>query len=332
MVPLLGENRYLVKQGLKLLNTAPRLGIKEMLNQSRPTRGNLDTDSIAWVIAPRLNTTGRLEHALSGYKLLITDSPAEAQELSSWLERKNAERQRLTERTVTQAREQILAEVISPILIAGDKNYPPGIIGLAAGRLTEEFYRPTVIISTGKHTSMGSCRSIPEFNIINALKQCRHLFTYFGGHPRAAGFTIPTENLGQLKQQLLQIATTELAKVELRPRLSIDAEVDLSELGGDTFPAIQRLAPFGCGNPAPVLLSRRVEVISSQAIGANSDHLKLRLRQSGTTWEAIAFRVGNYQTEIAPLVDIVYNLEVDHWRGEEKLRLNITDFAPINHQ
>ena len=201
-------------------------------------------------------------------------------------------------------------------------------MGLAAGRLAEEFYRPAVVIKTGKQTSTGSCRSIPEFNIIQALNQCRRLFSHFGGHPQAAGFTVPTKNLAHLKQTLLELATTELAGVDLRPHLDIDAEIKLIDLRGDTFPTMQKLAPFGYGNPSPSFLSRKVEVIDCRAIGGNGEHLKLRLRQGSTVWDGVAFRAGDYLKEVVTPLDIVYNLEVDHWCGEERLRLNILDFAP----
>ncbi len=328
IMPLVSENRYLVKQGLRLLNTSPRLGIREMITQAGLTMGSLDTDSISWVLAPRLNTTGRLEHALPSYQLLMTDSADEAYKLSQWLEQKNAERQRLTTRVVSSARESILAEGVAPILVVGDEDYPAGIIGLAAGRLSEEFYRPTVVIKTGKQMSNGSCRSIPEFNIVQALNQCRRLFTNFGGHPQAAGFTLPTKNLPRLKKALLELASAGLAGVDLRPHLDIDAEIRLTDLGGDTFPALGKLAPFGKGNPHPTFLSRKVEVIDCRAMGTKGEHLKLRLLQDGFVWDGVAFQAGDHLKEIASVMDIVFNLEVDQWRGEERFRLNLLDFAP----
>ena len=328
MVPLLGENRYLAKEGLKLINATPRLGVKEMAAQSGLNIGSLDSESISWVIAPRLNAAGRLQHAMTSYNLLMTDSPQEAQGISVWLEQKNAERQQLTTRVLAKAREQVLAQGISPLLIASDNDYPGGIMGLVAGRLSEEFYRPAILIRTGGQTSSGSCRSIPEFDIILALSQCRHLLSQFGGHSQAAGFTLPTKNLARLKQTLLQIATTELAGVELLPRLDIDAEVSLPGLGGDTFRIIQQLAPFGQGNPAPVFLSRKVEVVDCQPMGGGGEHLRLRLKQGGTVWGGVGFRMGSYLAEVSSPLDIVYNLEIDQWGGEERLRLNIMDFAP----
>ncbi len=328
MAPLQGENRYLVKQGLKLINTAPRLGIKEIISQAGLSVGSLDAESISWIIAPRLNAAGRLAHAMTSYKLLMTNSPKEAQGLAVWLEQKNGERQRLTTKTLTKAREQILAQGISPLLIAADSDYPLGIAGLVASRLSEEFYRPAIVIRSGEKMSSGSCRSIPQFNIIQALNQCSRLLSQFGGHSQAAGFTLPTKNLARLEHNLSQLAATALAGADLRPQLDIDAEVTLPDLSGDTFNTIQQLAPFGRGNPAPTFLSRRAEVVDCRTMGNGREHLRLKLKQGSMVWDGVAFRLGEFLAEVSPRLDIAYNLEIDRWGGQERLRLNIMDFAP----
>jgi single-stranded-DNA-specific exonuclease len=330
MAPLLGENRYLVKEGLRVINASPRLGIREIVAGAGLNIGSLGSETISWVIAPRLNAAGRLAHAMTSYKLLMTDSPREAHGLAMWLEQKNSERQKLTEKAHAIAREQVLAKEISPLLVASDREFPTGIAGLVASRLSEEFYRPAVVVKVGEQVSGGSCRSIPEFNIILALNQCHSLLSHFGGHSQAAGFTLPTRNLPQLYEHLLQIATTQLEGVDLRPRLDIETEVTLLDLGGDTFQLIQQLAPFGQGNPMPTFLSRGVEVIECQTMGNSGNHLRFKLGQEGTVWDCVGFRLGNYRAEVSPLIDIVYNLEVDRWGGEEKLRLNILDFAPVS--
>jgi single-stranded-DNA-specific exonuclease len=328
MAPLWGENRYLVKQGLRLMNTTPRLGIREIISQAGLSVGSLDAESISWIIAPRLNAAGRLAHAMTSYKLLMTSSPKEAQGLAIWLEQKNGERQRLTTKTLTKAREQILAQGISPLLIAADSDYPLGIAGLVASRLSEEFYRPAIVIRTGEKLSSGSCRSIPQFNIIQALNQCSRLLSQFGGHSQAAGFTLPTKNLARLTGNLSQLATAALAGADLRPQLDIDAEVKLPDLSGDTFNTIQQLAPFGRGNPSPTFLSRRAEVVDCRTMGNGREHLRLKLKQGSLVWDGVAFRLGDFLAEVSPHLDIVYNLEIDRWGGQERLRLNILDFAP----
>lgn len=328
MSPLLGENRYLVKEGLKLMNQNPRLGLRALIEQAGLSGGSLDAEGISWMIAPRLNAAGRLEHAMTSYKLLTTDSPIEARRLARWLEQKNAERQKMTASTLARAREQVLSRGISPLLIASDRDYFIGIAGLVASRLVEEFYRPAVVIKIGEKVSSGSCRSIPEFNIIAALKESRHLLSQFGGHSQAAGFTLPTQNLPRFEETLLNMATAQLKGVDLRPSLDIDAEVTLSSLGGDTYQMTQQLAPFGRGNPFPTYLSRHVEVADCRTMGNGGEHLRLKLRQEGSRWDSVAFRLGNCLADVAPVMDIVYNLEIDRWQGKETLRLNILDFAP----
>jgi single-stranded-DNA-specific exonuclease len=329
MMPMLGENRYLVKQGLEVLKESPRLGIKEMAESAKLDIDNLSTEDISWVLAPRLNAAGRLDKAISSYRLLTTDQQQEAEELVGILEEKNAERQRLTGIALVEARQQILANGISPLLIVSDTSYQGGILGLIAGKLSSEFYRPSIAVKIGGRISSGSCRSIREFNIIQALNKCSDLLTHFGGHSRAAGFTLPTENLAYLEQQLCQLAASDLAGIDLRPRLDIDAEVLLGGLSFSTYQTIQMMAPFGQGNPIPIFLSRCVDVEDCCTMGNNGDHLRLKLKQNNTIWDAVAFGLGHRMPDIQSSIDIVFNLELHKWRGDEKLRLNIQDLASV---
>lgn len=332
IAPLTGENRYLVTEGLKQINTSPRPGLTGLAEQTGLDCAKLNTDNVAWQLAPRLNAAGRLADAMNSYQLLMTDSPDEARELAAWLDEKNTERQRLTVRVLTQARNEIISHGISPLLISGSNDYPAGITGLAASRLTGEFYRPVILITTGETISSGSCRSIPEFNIIRALSHCGHLLTRFGGHTQAAGFSLPTSNLPEFKRILTDVAASELTGLELFPHLNIDAEVKLAELSGSAYNLMQRLAPFGHANPIPTFVSRRVRVVDCRTMGREEEHLRLRLRQDGQIWEAVAFRQGDFLPDLTPFIDIVYNLEVDHWRGESNLRLNILDFTESNSE
>jgi len=328
IAPLFGENRYLVKRGLEQINAAPRLGLRQMIAQTGLNDGQISAENVSWLLAPRLNAAGRMAHALTSYNLLMTESPEEAVELSLWLEKKNTERQRLTLKTLASAREQVMEQGQLPLLFASDRDYAGGILGLVAGRLSEEFYRPAVVVRIGEKLSSGSCRSIPEFNIALALTQCRHLLTEFGGHSQAAGFTLPTRDLPRLKEELLKLAGEALEGVELVPSLEIDAEVDLSHLNGSAFREMQTLAPFGQGNRMPVLLSRRVDVVNCVTMGNDGGHLRLKLKQGGREWNAVAFGFGDCLSEVSSRLDIVYNLEIDWWGGEGKLRLTILDFAP----
>jgi len=326
MSPPLGENRYLIKAGLKQMNARPRPGLRQLISQMRLEPGRLNEDSISWVIAPCLNAAGRLADGLTGYSLLVTESPKEAQELALWLARKNEERQRMTTATLNRAREQVIARGLTPLLLTADKEYPMGIAGLVASRLSEEFYRPSIVVHTADKVSHASCRSIPEFNIIAALNKFSHLFTRYGGHAAAAGFTLPTKNLPRLEEELGALVAEELAGVELRPHLDIDALVTLPELGGDTYQTTQLLAPFGIGNPVPIFMSKGVEVPEHRTMGNGGEHLRMKLKQGGTVWDAVAFRLASHRDELSAAIDVVYNMEIDRWGGKEQLRLNILDF------
>lgn len=327
MVPLLGENRYLVKRGLNTLNMAPRLGLKEIINRAGLTPGSLDADSITWCISPWLNASGRLEHAIASYKLLTTGFPQEARDLAAMLGQQNIERQRLTAKAMTEARAQISIQGVAPLIMLCNREFPLGIAGPVAGKLAEEYYRPVIIVNIDEKTASGSCRSIPEFNIINALNQCGGLLGRFGGHAQAAGFTAPSKNLALLQKTLIDLAERQLKGVDLRPRINIDAEVALSDLGGATYQAIQKLSPFGKGNPVPIFVSRAVEVAGCRTMGADQQHLRLKLKQDGSVFDAVAFKLGDALSEVSNTMDIVYNLEIDRWSGVENLRLNIQSFV-----
>jgi len=328
LVTLVGENRYLVKKGLRELNNSSRVGIQEMGKLAGLKPGELDTEDISWVLGPRLNAAGRMDNASTSYQLLTTQSPEEARLLALELERRNAERQKLTKEVLSRAREKLAAKLHLPVLIDGDESYSIGVIGLVAGKLVDEFYKPAIIVSLGPELCQGSCRSIAEFDVTAALEECHNLLTTFGGHPLAAGFTVTRQNLAQLEECITRLATDQLGQLDLRPEIVIDAELPLSTLSGDTFNVIQKLSPFGRGNPQPTFLTRQVEVIECRNFGNQGEWLRLKLKQGNITWQAVDFESRRTREEIPSHVDIVYNLEKSRWNGEEVLSLNLRDFAP----
>jgi len=328
LVTLVGENRYLVKKGLRELNNSSRVGIQEMGKLAGLKPGELDTKDISWVLGPRLNAAGRMDNASTSYQLLTTQSPEEARLLALELERRNAERQKLTNEVLSRAREKLAAKLHLPVLIDGDESYSIGVIGLVAGKLVDEFYKPAIIISLGPELCQGSCRSIPEFDITAVLKECHNLLTTFGGHPLAAGFTVTRQNLAQLEDYITRLATDQLGQLDLRPEIVIDAELPLSTFSVETFNLIQKLSPFGRGNPQPTFLTRQVEVIECRNFGNQGEWLRLKLKQGNITWQAVDFESRRTRKEIPSRVDIVYNLEKSRWNGEEVLSLNLRDFAP----
>ncbi len=328
LVSVVGENRYLVKEGLKQLNDTPHVGIQELVKVAGLKLGEIDTDDISWILGPRLNAASRMNNASTSYQLLITQSPEEARTLALELEEKNAERQKLSNEVLSRAKEKLATKVHLPLLIDSDEGYSIGVIGVVAGRLVDEFHKPAVIINIGREICHGSCRSIAEFDVVSALTKCQDLLITFGGHPLAAGFTVAHQNLAQLEQRFASLAVEQLGHLDLRPELTVDAEVPLSVFSGETFNLIQKLRPFGYANPEPIFLTRRVEVVECRNFGNQGEWLRFKLRQGNVTWQAVDFESQKKPEEVPHFIDIVYKVEKSHWNGEEVLSLNLLDFAP----
>lgn len=331
MVSLLGENRHLVKKGLEVLHNTKRPGLVEIARCAGVPISSVDSETISWVLAPRINAAGRLDHAGIGFHLLTTNSSDEAKRLAGLLERKNTDRKSLTEEMLLRAREKISAtDTDSPLLMVGGEDFHSGVVGIVAGRLVDEFFRPVIVYERGREWSRGSARSIPNFDVVAAMSDCSDLLSRFGGHPMAAGFTIATENIDLFKARMVEIASRQIASFEIRHLISIDADVPVSSLRGNTYRMIQQLAPFGNGNPYPVFIARDVKVGEYRRVGSGGEHLKLRLIDNGTAWNGIGFKMGHLFTEVVPSIDIVFNLEVDLWSGGETLQLKVLDFAPAS--
>ena len=328
---LTGENRFLVKRGLERINRSRNPGIRALAASARMKMGALDTESLSFGIIPRLNVAGRLGSAGISLDLLTTESADRAQSLAGEIEGKNRERQELTRRAVAEAEQQIETQAeLPPMLIVKSAGWIPGVLGLIAGRLSENHYRPAVAVSLGEHTSRASARSIPEFDIVEALQQSAHLFDRHGGHPQAAGFTIPTTSLPDLEQNLQLLAAERLSGRELAPSLDIDCEVQLSAFTPQNFDFIQSLAPFGEGNPAPLFLTRGARVLDARLVGAQGRHLKMRLWQRGTTISAIGFNLGHKVGDTRNGIDLVYTVGLDNWGSYPTLQLTVQDLRPAH--
>jgi single-stranded-DNA-specific exonuclease len=331
MGPLNGENRVLVQAGLESINATQRPGIKALILAAGLVQGKISAGDISFMLGPRLNAAGRLDDALLSYQLLLADDFAAARVLADTLNQANRQRQELTKQIQAQARQQAqdLGKQANRIVMLDSESYPAGLVGLVAAKLVEELARPVLMLERGPETSRGSARSVPGFNIFEALTSCEDLFVRYGGHSAAAGFTIATERLPELEARLIDYAATHLPDDLLMPALEIDADVPLGALNWALLEQIAMLEPFGQSNPQPVLISRRVRVISSRATGAEGQHLKLRLDDGagGPSYDAIAFRLG----QLAPhftrprVIDIAYTLEANEWNGSRNLQLNIKD-------
>lgn len=330
LVPLSGENRYLVREGLKELGRSRRLGLLALYRRAGVRAAAIDAETISFMIAPRLNAAGRLEHASTSYRLLLTDSQDEAEALSARLETLNHERRELTEAAWERAREEVLAQLpLPPILLVCQEDLSPGIAGLVASRLVEQFSRPAVVMSLVEGTVRASARTVPGFHLVqDGLSRCSDLFERYGGHAQAAGFHMEPGNLSALKEWMLRLAEHTLGQLDLNPWLDIDAEVPVSSLVGETFRWLKELKPFGVGNPAPTFLTRRLQAVERRTMGAQGQHLRLKLREGNVVWDAVAFRQAEQWVPNTPLLDVVYNVGTS-WRGDpEVLELKVLDFRP----
>ena len=329
LAPLIEENRALVKRGLAKVNEGQRPGLLSLIQRSGLRLGQVDSTAIGFGLGPRINAAGRLDDAETAYRLMTTQYPGEADKLADELNELNRRRQQITAETQELAHQQALSEGDDvALLFAASSGFLEGVVGLAAGRLSEEFYRPAVVVSIGETVSRGSARSIPEFHITEALDQCRDLLIRHGGHAAAAGFTVRNDYLPRLAQRLKGLAYEKLADKTLQKTLPIDAQIGLGELNQRLYEGLAKLEPFGYANPAPVLMTRRLRVVSSHVVGAKRSHLKFALSDGRTRWDAIAFHQAHRLARLPKYVDVAYHLELNEWNGRQRLQLNVLDMRP----
>ncbi len=330
LAPLVGENRLLVRRGLDQIRETKRQGLFSLANVAEMAIGRTTAGQIGFVLGPRLNAAGRLESALAALELLTTTDFLRAGQLAQQLDVQNRQRQALTRLTQEKAEALATADEQNPFLLfAVDEEFNPGVVGLAASRLTETHYRPSIVAAKGPDETRGSCRSIPEFHITDALDQCAGLLVRHGGHAAAAGFTVRNENLPALVSRLKSIAEAQLGGRDLRPTVAADVEVSLSQLNFDLLKQLASFEPTGYGNPDPVFLSRNVKVKSSRTVGAEGRHLKLTLEdERGIAYDAIAFRMGHLRAGLPARVDAAYSFEANEYNGRTTLQLNLKDIKP----
>ncbi len=330
MAPLLDENRSIVHLGLAQLHRTSTVGLLALLRAAGAEPAHASAETIGFALGPRLNAAGRLDHAMTAYNLLMTDDPSEAGELAAELDRNNGQRRELTEQVLQACLQQLEASegpepfVGEGLVMLGSADFNPGVVGLVAGKLSEEYGVPAVVYAVEGDTARGSCRSRPGFHWAEALLACDSLLLRHGGHAQAAGFTCPVAVLPELEERLRAIASERGGPAVTDG--TVEAEVAPVELVGPTLPVLRRMEPFGMGNPAPVFLSRGIQVADARTMGTGGQHFRLRLRSGGAMWDAVAFRQA-WQPG-TQRVDIVYTLNVDHWRGSERLRLTLLDYAP----
>jgi len=328
LVPLVDENRGLVRAGLRILRMGRRQGVLSLAQAAGLNPERLTAGDISFGLAPRLNAAGRLESALAAFAMLMSTDPMEAGPLAQKLDDQNRQRQKITQE-IQQAAELMAAEEVSPHLIfAVHPEFNSGVVGLAASRLVEAYYRPAIVGQIGEETTRASCRSIPIFHITKALDECADLLVRHGGHAMAAGFTVSNHQLEELRVRLQAIAERELADQELVPSLRADIELPLSEIRPSLLPYLDQLQPTGTNNPEAVFVARNLWVTNSRTVGAEKKHLKLTVTDGSITYDAIAFRQGHWQDQMPESVDLMFTFEKNNFQGREYLQLNVKDIQP----
>ncbi len=345
--PLLGENRTLVKYGLIVLNKTRRLGLRQLIKQAGlikeeerlRKRMDLNTYNIGFQIGPRLNAAGRINHASQAYELLMTAKEEEAEELALALEQTNLERQKLTEKMVREVEKQIKSQASDLILFGLGKDWLAGLVGLVAGRITEKYHRPSVVMTEAQGRIVGSGRSLPEFNITKALQKLEQFLDRFGGHSQACGFTLKSEvDLEKFQTEFKKIAKEELGARDLTPIFTIDAKLNLKEINWDLFRELERFEPFGEANPKPLFLVEGARVEEIRTVGKDNKHLKMKLTQSvGQTKKSIdviafcfadpEFTGTDWCEVVKPgsLIDLICEVNKNEWNGYQELQLEMLD-------
>ena len=326
LAPLLGENRKLVIEGLSVMNTLRRPGFAALAQQAKLKPGQISAETIAFMFGPRINAAGRLAHAYSAAKLLAAHSRQQAHTLADELEKLNRQRQKLTEELGQHA--DALINEDAPMLIAADEKFAPGVVGLVASRLAEKHYRPTIVIEKGVEESRGSCRSIAEFHITDALDEVEHLLVRHGGHSQAAGFTIKNKNIEPFSERMVEMARTALDGQTLLPSLDIDVDIELARVDWALHESLRSLEPTGMGNERPLFMSRNVQVINHRVVGKDATHLQLEVSDGHVSYKCIAFRQAPWAAMMPRFVDVAYHLSINEWRGRRTLQLQVRDIRP----
>jgi single-stranded-DNA-specific exonuclease len=329
VVPMLGENRVLVHRGLAELRAARRPGVLALCEVSSVDPADVTARGISFSLAPRINAAGRMDDADAALALLLAPDAAAARRKADVLEIRNRARRNATDRALSAANAHLADRADEPFLMYADGDVALGVAGLVAGRLAERHCRPVAVLKVDEDRARGSARSIPGFDLVAALEEVRGLLVRFGGHARAAGFTVRTADLAELEARLRELAADALTGRDLRPLLQIDAEVQLADLDWPLHAALEGLAPFGEGNPEPLLVVRDVPVTGARAVGVN--HLKFVVEGGPGvgSLDAIAFRQADRLPALAAVerADVVFHLQVNEWRGVRRLEMRVEDLA-----
>jgi len=329
IVPLTGENRIIVKLGLLQMANTKNIGLKALLSVCGIQDSNVDAGKVGFVIAPRLNAAGRTGEVAKSVELLISDDESRAQEIAWQLNEENSNRQVVESEILAEA-EAMMSSVnlnTNKVLVLSGENWHSGVIGIVASRLVDKYYRPVVVISEKEGVGKGSCRSIPGFDIYNALNECSDILIKYGGHRLAAGLSIEQKNISLLRERLNAIAETSLQDEDYIPKLNIDATVSLEEINNSFIEQLACLAPHGMGNPKPIFSCETLTLQEAKILGRDGRHLKMTVREGENVKNVISWEMGYLAQQLSrnDSVDIAFFPEYNEWQGKRNIQLRAHD-------
>ena len=331
VVPLVGENRILVKAGLSKMQLQPNRGMEALIDVAGLKDRKITAGHIGYTLAPRLNAAGRVAHATRAVELLTTPSQEEAYEIAEELQETNLERQALERDIHEMARQDVLKQGPDAdyVVVVGGQDWHPGVIGIVASRLVEEFYKPTLVISIKDGIGKGSCRSIDNCNIYEALQSAEDLLIQFGGHQAAAGFSIKEDKIPALRERLAQYCKEHLAETDYLPIVDIDSQVAIDDIDVPLIEEIETLEPYGMANPTPVLALEEATISDLFLMGQQKKHAKVLLEREDSTIDAIAWNRPDLHASFFPgdRVKVAFTVQKNEWNGHVSPQLMIQDMA-----
>ena len=336
VVPLVGENRIIVKSGLEKMNREPNLGIKKLIDVAGLHERTITSGHIGFTLAPRLNAAGRVTHATRAVELLVTDDEDIVEAIAAELNETNRERQELERNIHELARVDVANQghKADYVTIVAGEEWHPGVIGIVASRLVEEFYKPTLAISIHDGIGKGSCRSIDGFNIYDALKSCEDILLQFGGHAAAAGFSIDANRIDELRERLTKYCKAVITEEEYIPVVAIDAELPVDDIDVDIIDRVSDLEPYGMANSTPVFAIMEATVQDIMLMGQLKNHCKIIFETSNGTLDAIAWNRPDLFKSIfvGTVVKVAFSLQKNEWQGMVSPQLMIQAIEPLTEE
>lgn len=336
VVPLVGENRIIVKSGLEKMNREPNLGIKKLIDVAGLHERTITSGHIGFTLAPRLNAAGRVTHATRAVELLVTDDEDIVEAIAEELNETNRERQELERNIHELARVDVANQghKADYVTIVAGEEWHPGVIGIVASRLVEEFYKPTLVISIHDGVGKGSCRSIDGFNIYDALKSCEDILLQFGGHAAAAGFSIDANRIDELRERLTKYCKAVITEEEYIPVVAIDAELPVDDIDVDIIDRVSDLEPYGMANSTPVFAIMEATVQDIMLMGQLKNHCKIIFETSNGTLDAIAWNRPDLFKSIfvGTVVKVAFSLQKNEWQGMVSPQLMIQAIEPLTEE